>query len=309
MKRDNTSRNSATVGILYAFAAFVLWGFLPIYWKLLEGIPSEEILAHRIFWSALFLISIIIVKGRLKDIKRAVSTTRNILFITACAILITINWGVYIWAVNSGHIVEAGMGYYITPLLVVLLAVVILKEKLGLWKLAAVMFAFIGVLVMTFRFGRVPWIALILALSFSFYGLLKKFIDADSTIGVTLETIILAPAALAYIILKQASGTGALGAVPVGTVIILLMSGVVTATPLLWYSMGAKNAPLSTLGLIQYIAPTIQIIIGVLMYGEQFTDTHLISFGFIWFGLIIYSLAHVGVLGKPQPKVPHIQKE
>lgn len=278
-------------GVTYSFAAYFLWGILPLYWKLLNKIPAGEILAHRIIWSSIFILGLLIFQKRLPQLKEITKESKKMTWVILCTIFISINWFVFIWAVNSNRVVESSMGYYINPLVVVLLGVIVLKERLGLWQIVSLVLATIGVIIMTFSYGKIPWISLILAMSFGFYGLFKKLANVESILGLGLETFILAPISLVYIIYRQVSGLGSLGTISLNTTLILFCSGIATATPLLWFGQGAKRIPLSTLGFIQYLAPTISLIIGVFIFKEEFTTAHLISFGFIWLGLVIYSLS------------------
>ena len=287
-----------TAGVFYGAISFVAWGFLPVYWKLLKEIPADEILAHRIFWSFLFVGGILLYKNGMGVVKETLKDRNNVRNVLLCAFFITINWGTYIWAVNSGNILQSSMGYYINPLMVVLLGMTVLKERLNLYQYISIACPAIGVAFITVQYGRVPWVALLLAVTFAMYGLFKKLLKAESLVGLALETTILMPLALGYILFKLISGQSALYTVAPATLVILLFSGAATATPLLWYAMGAARVKLSTMGFLQYISPTISLFIGIFVYGEKFTGTHLLSFGFIWLGLIIYSLSNVEVLAR-----------
>lgn len=286
----NRSQNKETlIGNIYAIAAYILWGLLPLYWKLLDAIPADEILAHRIFWSFIFVTGLIVVQKRWTQLKETISNRKVLWQIALCSVLITINWFIYIWAVNSNHIVEASMGYYINPLIVILLGMLVLKERLNRWQGISVVLATLGVAIITVEYGKVPWIALGLAVTFALYGLLKKLVNIESIISLGIETMLISPVALGYIFYQQVTGPGALGSISLPTTLILFCAGFATATPLLWFGQGARRIPLSTMGFYQYIAPTISLTIGVILFKEQFTVTHLISFGFIWTGLAIYS--------------------
>ncbi|MDI3534494.1 MAG: chloramphenicol-sensitive protein RarD [Thermosediminibacterales bacterium] len=306
MRKTNTANNTTAVGILYAVMAFTVWGFLPIYWKLLNQIPAGQILAHRILWSFVFVFALLIFNGRLKGLKQVISNRKKLIGILFSAVIISINWGIYIWAVNSNHIIETSMGYYINPLITVFMGMVILKEKLYFWQIISLILASIGVLITTVQYGKIPWIALSLALTFALYGLGKKKINIDSMTGLALETFIIMPAALGYIILKQLNGTGILNMIPLSTTVMLLLSGIVTAMPLLWFAKGTKRIPLSMIGFIQYISPTINLFLGIFVFKEQFTNIHFLSFGFIWCGLILYSLSQTSILKNMKQK-PHHQ--
>lgn len=295
-KKTEAQDRNGLVGVFYGAIGFIAWGLLPLYWKLLKEIPADEILAHRIFWSFLFVGGILLYRNGMGVLKETLKDRKNVRNVLLCAFFITINWGTYIWAVNSGNILESSMGYYINPLMVVLLGMSVLKEKLNVLQYISIGFAVVGVAIIATQYGRVPWIALILASSFAFYGLFKKLLKAEALVGMALETTTLMPLALGYILYKLFSGQSALYSVSLSTLAILLLSGVATATPLLWYAMGSARVKLSTMGFLQYISPTISLFLGVFVYGEKFTHTHLLSFGFIWIGLLIYSFSNMKIL-------------
>lgn len=286
------------VGLLYGVLAFTVWGLMPIYWKLLKQIPSEEILAHRILWSFVFVSVIAALKGKMGEVKKNLKDRKNIKNLVLSAIFISINWGLFIWAVNSDNIIESSMGYYINPIMVITLAMTVLKERLNRMQYISIAFATIGVIIITVQYGKIPWISLLLAASFAMYGLFKKLMKTEPLLGLVLETAILAPIALIYLVYKLINGTSGLYIITVPTMFALLFVGVLTAVPLLWYAMGAKKARLSTIGFCQYISPSISLCLGVLVYGEKFTKTHLISFGFIWTALVIYSISNFGAANK-----------
>jgi len=283
-------------GLLYGILAYTAWGILPLYWKLLDEIPATQILAHRIFWSFVFVIVLLLASHNWKKVIVICKNKKNVLLIFLCACFVTINWGTYIWAVNSGHVVESSMGYYINPLVVFLFSVTILREKLNHWQIAAIFLAAIGVLIITLQYGKIPWVALILAVSFAIYGLIKKLINVDAMGGLALETAVIAPFALIYILFRESQGLGALGSAPPVTLLLLIGSGIITATPLLWFAQATRRLHFSTVGFLQYICPSLSLILGVFVFKEPFTTIHLLSFGFIWMALIIYTLANVGVL-------------
>ena len=293
-------RSPSTVGFLYGVAAYTLWGFLPLYWKMLDRIPAMEILAHRISWSFVFVMGILVFQGKLGEYRLVFQNRSNLVRILWATSLITVNWGLYIWSITSGHVVEASMGYYMNPLIVVLLGVIVLKEKLNRWQVVSLVLAALGVAIITIQHGRMPWIALILAVSFALYGLMKKMIPVGSTTGLAVETTLLMPLTLTYIFLKQINGIGALGKLSLGTTLILIGSGVATALPLLWFAKGARRVPLSTMGFLQYIAPSISLMLGIFVFKEQFTTVHLLSFGSIWSGLLIYSISQVRQMRRVQ---------
>lgn len=296
-----TKLNDEVLGIGYGLLACISWGLLPLYWKLLDKIPSDQILAHRIFWSFIFVLGIITFTSRWNDLKSILSNRKNVILIFFSSMVISINWFTYIWAVNSNHVVEASMGYFINPLLVILLGVIVLKEKLNILQYLALVLACIGVIVIAVQYGKIPWIALTLAVSFSIYGLIKKTFIIDSILALALETIILTPLALAFLIFKQMKGIGVFGVIPFSTLIILMLSGVATATPLLWFAKGAKRVKMSTMGFLQYISPTLSLILGIFVFKEPFTKTHFISFSFIWIALIVYSISKTSFMAKKCP--------
>ncbi len=288
-----------TAGVFYGFSAFVLWGLLPLYWKLLEAVPAVEILAHRIFWSFLVVTLVVMITGGWKTLFYSLANRKKLMLIFSCGFIISLNWFTYIYAVNSGFVIEASMGYYINPLVVVLLGVTVFREKLGRWQLAALLLATAGVLIITLQYGRVPWIALLLAGTFAAYGLIKKIIRLDPVSGLILETFIVMPVALLYIVSLERTGAGALGAMPFQTALILAGTGIITATPLFLYARGIEKTTFSMMGFLQYIAPTINLLLGIFVFREFFSLAHLVSFCFIWVALIIFTLANVGLLKEP----------
>jgi chloramphenicol-sensitive protein RarD len=283
-------------GFLYGILAYTAWGVLPLYWKLLNTVPALEILAHRILWSFVFMGSVMLISGGWPTLKAALANRKNLVFIFLCGFLISLNWFTYIWAVNSNHVIEASMGYYITPLVMVVLGMSVFKDRLNKWQVIAILLAAAGVLIMTVRYGQVPWISLALACSFSLYGLAKKIIKVDSVTGLVLETFIVMPIALIFIVTREVQGVGAMGTVPLATVLILMGSGIATSTPLMWFARGTQRIRLSMMGFLQYIAPSISLFLGVFVFKEYFSLVHFISFGFIWAGLIIFTLSNLGVL-------------
>lgn len=289
-------RNERNCGVIYAVTAYTLWGGLPIYWKLINSVFSIEILANRIVWAFVFTIAIVAVTKQWKELKEIAKDKKQIFNIFIASILIAFNWGLYIWAVNSDKIVDASLGYYINPLFAVVLGMIIFKEKLNYWQVSALVIAFIGVIIKTLQYGKVPWISLGLAISFGLYGAMKKSIRANSIVGLTLETIMLTPVAAIYITSRQISGMGAFGRESETVILLLIGSGIVTAIPLLLFASGAKRLPMSVLGFTQYISPTISLIIGIFIYNENFTVVDMVGFGFIWIALTIYSLSQIGLV-------------
>jgi chloramphenicol-sensitive protein RarD len=284
-------------GILYTAFSYFLWGILPIYWKWLNHVSADEILANRIFWSFWFMLLFLFVSKRWKDftnyLKTSLTKKKQLFALLLASLLISTNWFIYIWAVNTNQMVEASLGYYINPLVSVLLGVFILKESLSKAQIASFGLAATGVLILTISYGEFPWIAIGLAFSFGLYGLAKKLIQVESSIGLTLETMTIAPLSLIYLGFMFKEGTLSLFHVSVGTDLLLMGAGAATAIPLLFFSKGAQQIPLYMVGFLQYIAPTITLILGIWVYHEAFSITHLISFMFIWLALTIFTASRV----------------
>lgn len=286
--------NSEKEGVLYAALSYVIWGFFPIYWKLIQNVTSGEVLAQRVFWSFVFMVVLLMITKKwltfVKFVKEMVKQPKMFWSLFTASVLISVNWGVFIWAVNAGRILETSLGYYINPLISVLLGVIVLKERLSVAQIFACLLAGIGVLTLALHFGAVPWVSLSLALSFGLYGLAKKMIKAESAIGLTLETMMMAPIALGYLLymmMKSQSQFFVSGP----TALLLIGGGVATALPLLFFAKGAQKVSLSMLGILQYIAPSLSLMVGVFLYHETFTKAHLLAFIFIWSALIIYTLS------------------
>ncbi|MBA3533292.1 MAG: EamA family transporter RarD [Ardenticatenales bacterium] len=286
--------------------AYVLWGLLPLFWKALKEVPALEILAHRMVWSLGVVLLLLALRGRWRWLASVVRDRRILLTFTTTALLLSLNWYIYIWAVNAGYIVETSLGYFINPLVNVLLGVLFLKERLRLWQGVAIALAFVGVLYLTVQYGALPWIALTLAISFGFYGLLRKTASLDSLEGLTLETLLLFLPALSYLLYLEGQGSAAFGHSSVSTTALLALAGIATATPLLLFASGARRITLTLLGLLQYIAPTLQFLIGVFVYGEELSPARLMGFAIIWAALLLYtgeSLLHHRREGPLQPAV------
>ena len=284
-----SQHTEARIGTGYALLAFSAWGFLPIYWKLLDTIPSLEILAHRMVWSVLFLLGLLAVQKRLGEFRDLLKNPIYIWMLLGTAVLLGINWFVYIYGVNTNQIVETSLGYYINPLFNVLLGAIFLKERLNFWQILALGMATLGVLNFLWYFDSLPWIALSLAFTFSFYGLLRKMMPVKPLVGLFVETVLLSPFAVVMIVVWNLDGTGNIGC-EWRNVIFLVGAGVVTSLPLLWFTNAGKRLRYTTLGFIHYMTPSIQLVIGVYLYNEPFTSTHAVTFGLIWTGLIIYSI-------------------
>ena len=286
IKSQNTE---AKIGIGYALLAFSAWGFIPIYWKLLNTVPSMEILTHRMVWSVFFLLGLLAVQKRLGEFRELFHSPKYIFMLLGTATLLGANWFVYIYGVNTNQVIETSLGYFISPLLVILLGAVFLRERLNIWQVVAVGFAALGVLNFIWNFGSLPWIALSLAFTFSFYGLFRKMIPVKPLVGLLMETALLTPLAVVLIAFWEIDGTGHFGTTWM-TDFLLFGGGVVTSLPLLWFINSGKRLNYSTIGFFQYLTPSIQLAIGVYLYHEPFTPTHSITFGLIWAGLVIFSI-------------------
>ena len=301
-KVEGIFMNKDLIGIWYALAAYTAWGFLPLYWKLLDAIPSGEILAHRILWSFIFVLFILLFYKRWNELKEVLSQRKHRLVLMISSFLISCNWFTYIWAVNNGHVIEASLGYYMNPLISFLLGLLVLRERLNSWQYGSLALAFIGVLIITIEFGTVPWIAFSLALSFGFYGLCKKLVKLNSMVGLALETLFVVPIALIYISYLEVNGMGSLGHISMKELVLLMSAGITTALPLLWFAQGAQRIPLSTLGFIQYVSPSISLLLGIYVFEEPFTRVYMLSFGFIWSALFLYSISNSKWMVRIQPK-------
>lgn len=272
-----------------ATGAFLLWGVFPLYWKQMQGVPAFELIAHRITWSLLFLLAVLAWQRNFAQVRPAFSDARLFGLNLLSSLLLSVNWTVYVWAVNSGHVIETSLGYFLVPLVNVALGSALLHERLRPLQWLAIALAALGVAVLLLRVGHVPWIALTLAGTWSGYGLLKKKSALGSIAGLTVETMMLFPVAAALLLWWHHTGVGALGRVDLRTHAFMLGAGVVTAVPLLLFAHGAQRIRLTTLGLLQYVAPTVQFLIGLFVYREAFDAARLQAFALIWFGLILYS--------------------
>ncbi len=272
-------------GILYGIGAYATWGLFPVYWKWLQGVPALQLLGHRIVWSFLLLSAILLLSQQWQAFRAAVLSPRVLRIYFIAAALISVNWLTYLWAVNAGYIVETSLGYFINPLLSVLMGVVFLHERLRAWQWVAVALAAIGVLYLTLAYGALPWIALTLAVTFGIYGLVKKTAPLGSLYGLTAETGILFLPALVFLLYAEGSRQGAFLHVGLTSDLLMVGAGLVTTVPLLMFASAAQRIPLSLIGVLQYIAPTLQFLLGVFVYREPFAINQLIGFGFVWVAL------------------------
>jgi chloramphenicol-sensitive protein RarD len=277
-------------GIWYAIGAYAIWGLFPVYWKLLHHVPALQLVGHRIIWSFLFLIVFILFIRQWTGFRSTVFTGSVLWVYSLAAVLIGVNWLTYVWAINAGHIVEASLGYFINPLLSVLIGVIFLHEHLRPRQWISIGLAAAGVLFLTIVHGSIPWIALMLAFTFASYGFVKKIAPLGSMYGLTLETGILLLPALFYLFVCDRNGTGAF--LHTGTMadILLAGAGIVTTIPLLMFASAARRIPLSQIGILQYISPTLQFLIGVLIYKEPFSHIQFIGYAIVWLALILFGM-------------------
>ena len=282
-------RDQVRLGAVYALLAFGAWGVNPIYFKAVRSVPALEILAHRVLWSVPLLALLVTLAGTWPRLRAALAEPRTLLSLVASTLILSGNWFVYIYAINTERIVEASLGYYMNPLLIVLLGVIFLRERLSRLQALAVLLAAAGVLNLIVQLGTVPWIALFLAGSFGVYGLIRKVVTLGSIEGLLAETTLMLPPALAWIVFIGLRGEGSFLTGGWGLDILIILAGPVTALPLIWFASGARRLNYATVGIFQYIAPSIQFVLGVFAYDEPFGLAHLITFACIWTALIIYT--------------------
>jgi chloramphenicol-sensitive protein RarD len=280
---------AAKSGALAAAICYFAWGLVPLYWKQLAGINPVELIAHRHVWSLGLVLLLVLAQGTFGQVRAALGTRRSLGLNFLSATLLTANWLIYVWGVNTGHVIECSLGYFLVPLVNVAVGRFVLHEHLRRLQWVAIGCAGAGVAVMVAQLGRPPWIALALAGTWGGYGLLRKKSPLGSLIGLTVETLLLAPFAVGFLLWQHHTGAGALGRVDAATHSLILSSGVITAVPLLLFAYGARRIRLSTMGLLQYLAPTVQLALGVWVYHESFSRDRLTGFAFIWAGLALYT--------------------
>ncbi|NQV46725.1 MAG: EamA family transporter RarD [Rhodospirillaceae bacterium] len=281
---------SPLIGPLAAITAFSLWGGYPLYFKAIKHVPAFEIMSHRVIWTVLFLGIVLVLRGRMSEVRRVFADLKLLRTLMLSSLLVSANWLVFIWAVGQERVLETSLGYYINPLVSVALGMIFLKERLNRWQFLAVALAVLGVGNMVVQFGAPPWVALSLAFLFGIYGLVRKVAPVGSFTGLFVETLLIAPPVLAYLIYLAIDGSGSFLAVDRTTDTLLVFSGLLTAAPLVLFAFAAKRLRLSSVGFFQYIAPTGHFLIAVYIFTEPFTDAHLITFGLIWLALAVYSV-------------------
>ncbi len=283
------SRSESIFGVLYAGLAFLSWGLLPVYWKALGAVPALEIIMHRLMWSFLFLLPLMILQRRWREFTKIVRNRRILVTLLATSLILSGNWLLYVWAVNQNHILQASLGYYINPLVNVVLGMIFLRERLRAPQVLAVLLATAGVVYLTVSYGVFPWISLGLAVSFGFYGLIRKVAPVGSLVGLAVETMLLSLPAAVYLIYREIQGVGTIFHAGLKTDLLLLGVGVITAVPLLLFTLGARRIYLSTLGLMQYLAPSGMFLLALFYYHEPFSTAKIWTFVMIWAALAIYS--------------------
>jgi chloramphenicol-sensitive protein RarD len=277
-KALSEEKRERLVGLMFAAGAFLFWGLYPPYWKLLAGVPQFQVFAHRVVWSCAFTACVITIQGRWAEVRAALRSGKTTLTLLASGVCVASNWSIYVVGVLSGRLLSVSMGYFINPLVSVLLGVLILRERLHSWQIIAVICAFSGVLYISLGSVGLPWISLSLAFSFGLYGLLRKTVAVESIPGTFVESLLVSPIVISFLLFEAVKGRSAFGTAEVSTHLFLVGSGVVTALPIIWFANGARRIPLSLVGFLQYL-------------DEEFTLTHLISFGLIWVGILIFTLS------------------
>lgn len=285
---NTTERSSSLTGTIFAVLALSSWGLLPVYWKQLGAVPSLEVICHRALWSAIFLLLFCTFRGALSELMAVAKSPKKLATLAATGTLIASNWLAYVWGVTHGHLVEASLGYFLSPLLTVALGAIALNEHLSLQKKVAVALAASGVVIKAVSAGTMPWLGLCLALSMSMYGFLRKQLGVSALVGLTLETLLLAPFGAVYLTYLSLSGSSHFLSEGGVTTSLLLLTGVATSLPLMWYVRASQLLPLSTLGILQYLSPTLQFLLAVGVYGEEMSFAAYGSFSCIWLAIALY---------------------
>lgn len=280
-------------GFLLGAAAYALWGLFPLYWTLLEPAGAVEILAHRVFWSLAVMAALVVALRRRASFAAIVLRRRTRAILAIAAVVIAVNWGAYIWGVNNGHVVETSLGYFINPLVTVLIGVVVLGERLRPLQWVAMGIATAAVLGLTIEYGRPPWVALVLAFSFGTYGLAKKKANAGAVESLTLETLVIAPLALGYLVFLTSEGQSTFTTEGAAHALLLVSTGLVTAVPLICFGAAATRVSMTTLGLLQYLAPTIQFALGIFVFHEPMPPMRLLGFVLVWIALVIFTFESI----------------
>ncbi|MBA2272059.1 MAG: EamA family transporter RarD [Chthoniobacterales bacterium] len=287
--------------LIAGIAAFGFWGIIPIYWRFLQAVPAAEILAHRLVWTTAFLVFLLTWQGRWPEVRGHLHSRRAIVFCIASGIAVSLNWLTFIWAVNAGRVLETSLGYFMAPLVNVLFGAVFLRERLTRFQFLPVLLVTVAVLNLTFGYGRFPWIALVLCVSWGIYGLLRKLSGTAAIPGLFLETILLTPLAVLYLVLLHGGEGGTMGMNQKTLSVLLISTGIVTGLPLVWFGHAARHLRLTTIGFLQYLAPSGTFFLGVFLYHEPFTTAHFITFGLIWTALAIFTWEMVRIWRAARP--------
>ena len=283
-------KNESLSGLLAGGSAFLIWGLVPIYWKMLSHVPALETITHRIVWSFVFLLPVILFQGKFKEFINTFKSFKTIKWLFVTTLLVASNWFLFIWAVNNDMILQASLGYYINPLVNVLFGFLFLQERLRKFQIVAVIIAATGVLYLTYQYGSFPYIAIILAVTFGLYGLIRKKLNLNSAVGLAIETLILTIPGLVYLVWLENTGTATFLHADYITDIFLICTALVTALPLLLFNIGVRRLRLATIGFLQYIGPSMMLILAVFVYGEPLSMHQLIAFIFIWTALAVYTV-------------------
>jgi chloramphenicol-sensitive protein RarD len=292
VQEQSTEQRAAEhrLGIVYGVAAYLLWGLFPLFFPLLEPAGPVEILAHRIVWSLAAVVVVLAVSRNLRSLKALLRDRRRVKLLSAAAVLIALNWGTFIYAVNSEHVIESSLGYFITPLVSAAFGVMVFREKLRPWQIVALGVGACAVGLLTVDYGRLPWIALTLALSFGTYGLLKKLAGVGAAESLALETLVLLVPAIVFLIVLEATGGGTFAHDGAGHVLLLLSIGPITAVPLLFFAGAVTRVPLTVMGMLQYLAPVLQFVVGLTLAGEDMPTSRWIGFGLVWLAIAVFSV-------------------
>ncbi len=282
-------RSATSLGTLVGALTYSMWGLFPLYWKRLSGIEAFQVLSHRIVWAAAFCILLLVLTGRLGVLAEIARSRKRLLVAALAAFLVTINWGVYIWAVNAGHIIDSALGYYINPLFSVAFGAIFLRERLDRFTIAAVSIAAAGVIAATVMLGRPPIIPLVLGSSFGLYGLVKKKAALDPVAGLAVETLVLSPFALAFLLSRHLAGAGGFGGPDGIATLMLALAGPVTAIPLMTFAFATNRITLQRLGFVQYISPSLQLLLGIFLYRESISPAMTVAFVSVFVAVIIYA--------------------
>jgi chloramphenicol-sensitive protein RarD len=287
---DRKPTEATAAGLAYALLAYGSWGLFPLFWKLLEHLPSLELVAHRVVWSCAAYLVLVFLRRRSGELRRALMSAATLRLIVPSALFIAINWLVFIYAVSTDRVLHASLGYFLNPLVSIVLGMMFLGERLRPAQWVAVALACVGVAFMASLAEGIPWIGLVLALTFGGYGLLRKVAPVDGLMGATMESVLLVPIGGLYLVMLAVDGTGAMGQLGTRIDLLLVSAGIITAAPLVWFANAARRLTLRTLGFMQYLAPTGQFALAVLMFGEELTEVHLRGFGCIWAAVAVFSV-------------------